>query len=126
MRSLTSSLWQWWRSRKMSIAQKLAWRWKCESLSLLRDLRKESRKLEKLRDQISEDLNTCEAYLRDAQRLFDEQDHIDEALNQELQILKDVVLPDIALARQVVRSQQEADIAMYARHRAIAQPDGKE
>jgi len=115
-----------YQTTRLTAAQKIAWEWKCESLIVLRDLGKSMRKMEKLRLKFQEEFDRASSRLEDASRLVQEQDHVEEALNREIQIYKDVILPDFALAREVIREQQKADLALYARQQASLTPEKKE
>ena len=115
-----------YQTTRLTAAQKIAWEWKCESLIVLRDLGKSMRKMEKLRLKFQEEFDRASNRLEDASRLVQEQDHVEEALNREIQIYKDVILPDFALAREVIREQQKADLALYARQQASLTPEKKE
>jgi len=136
-----------WNRNRLTISERKADRWKHETVKLVQSLVSEKlrainavavweKKLSEHQKNINEAFNRCEKRSREidkkvdyANRLIERHVDVQESLESELKILKDIVIPELSLANESIRVQMEADIACQA-HRQAAYappiPSGKE
>ena len=136
-----------WNRNRLTISERKADRWKHETVKLVQSLVSEKlrainavavweKKLSEHQKNINEAFDHCEKLSREidkkvdyANRLIERHVDVQESLESELKILKDIVIPELSLANESIRVQMEADIACQA-HRQAAYappiPSGKE
>ena len=136
-----------WNRNRLTISERKADRWKHETVKLVQSLVSEKlrainavavweKKLSEHQKNINEAFNQCEKRSCEidkkvdyANRLIERHVDVQESLESELKILKDIVIPELSLANESIRVQMEADIACQA-HRQAAYappiPSGKE
>jgi len=136
--------WLWALSTpKESEAERKARKWKQEAVGLLKALGKAERTIEKKRqkwiktyreykrksevidESVREQIDRVVDMRKNAERLIDSHEEVEDALNSELRILRDVVVPQMALANESIRTQVEADIALQASRQAAYSPMDK-
>jgi len=128
--SIITKLENWWLQRKWSKARRAASQWKREALICLRELHKSTMALERSRDwfdheceKIKNRLNNkisqyegmvaeAESRVKDAQLVIDRYDHTEELLENELEVLRDIVVPQLVLANETAREQIKADTSL--------------
>ena len=127
----------WWSERRWSQARKAASRWKRKALDALRDLHKANKHMEELlvrldrvyvasTDRLAEIhqeytsfIREIEAKVKSVQETIDQYDHAEEMLNNELEIYREVVVPQLALAAEVGRQQLQAEIDLQVQRQVL-------
>ena len=128
--SITTMLENWWSQRKQSKARKSASVWKRDALICMKELRKSITLLEHSRDRFErecelirstlesrisrygESIMEAESRVRNAQDVIDRYDHTEELLENELEVLRDIVVPQLVLANETAREQIKADTSL--------------
>jgi hypothetical protein len=128
--NIIATLENWWSQRKQSKARKSASQWKRDALSCMRELRKSTTLLEHSRDRFERECELirstlesrisrheelvmeAESRVRNAQDVIDRYDHTEELLENELEVLRDIVVPQLVLANETAREQIKADTSL--------------
>jgi len=136
-----------WNRNRLTVSERKAGQWKRETVKLVQSLASEKlrainavavwkKELSVYQKGVNEAFDRCERIGREidkkvdyANRLIERHVDVQESLESELKILKDIVIPELSLANESIRVQMEADIACQA-HRQAAYappiPSGKE
>ncbi len=135
--SLLQRLNHWWSERRWSQARKHAAQWKRDALKHLKALQRDSKRLEKLKVEFDKDvsrsikrieelskrfdqaLDNANDKMQEAQRTISQYDHTEEMLNNELQVYRDVVVPQLTLAAEIGRQQMQAEIALQVQRQVV-------
>jgi len=130
----------WLLGRRKSSAEKIAMQWKRDALYVMRQLQKELKRLEKVeskfnelclmideeRREVTEVIDSAKERAELLQSVLNKYDHAEEGLNNELEILKKVLIPGLTLANEQFRQQVETMITMdVARQVAVGQGEKK-
>ncbi len=123
-------LWFWWMEKRWSEARKHSSQWKREALMCLRGLQRVEKKLKSARSDFDQKcgdaerkigharssyesvVNEVESRVKEAQNVVAKYDHTEEKLSNELEVYRDVVVPQLTLAAEMGRQQMEAEIAL--------------
>ena len=125
---------------KLSVAEREAYNWKKEAMSLLQQLAVAEKrvqakvkamdhvnyvmqmKLEASEKNADAQLAKLNRLVEYANKLIDKHDDVVESLTTELKILKEIVVPELTLANESLRSQMEADVALQGQRQAAYAP----
>lgn len=124
----------YWRlSKNLSAAQKKAGRWRREANRVLKIINGDYRRWKALSDKMAEVFTRCEkkterflakvdSDLEEATRVIDQHDEVQQALNQELTILREMTLPGMALSNEALRQQIQTHIDLMVQQQVAASP----
>lgn len=125
---------------RLSAAELRATVWKREAVGILRELTLREKIIEKGNERLSkqfqeavdrlkevrhsteQQIRLVEKRLLYAEQLIERHSEVEEGLSSELKILKEIVIPELTLANESIRSQMEADIALQAQRQAAYAP----
>ncbi len=114
---MLKKLWEWFRScraiHRYSIARREAAQWTQESRELLDRLRRNTRRLKVQRKIIQEIVDVTIEDLDLAEDLARGQGHVVEALNEELKILGEMVVPELTAMHRLRLEQIRAETAQH-------------
>ena len=129
-----------WNRNRLTVSERKADQWKRETVKLVQSLASEKlrainavtfweRELSVYQKGVNEAFDRCERIDREidkkvdyANRLIERHVDVQESLESELKILKDIVIPELSLANESIRVQMEADIACQAHRQAAYAP----
>jgi len=83
-------------------------------------------RLTNLKNEHESALSDVELKLGEAQAVIDKYDHTEEILNNELQIYRDVIVPQLTLSAEIGRQQMEAEIALQVQRQVFYAGDKKQ
>lgn len=69
--------------------------------------------------QFDQALDNANDKMQEAQRTISQYDHTEEMLNNELQVYRDVVVPQLTLAAEIGRQQMQAEIALQVQRQVV-------
>ena len=137
-------MWRRWlrflRLGKLSVSEREAYEWKQEAITLLQQLAVAEKrvqakvkamdhvnyvmqmKLEASEKNADAQLAKLNRLVEYANKLIDKHDDVVESLTTELKILKEIVVPELTLANESLRSQMEADVALQGQRQAAYAP----
>ena len=137
-------MWRRWlrflRLGKLSVSEREAYEWKKEAISLLQQLAVAEKNvtsevtscndfylrtrimLDDFDDKLQRNKAEINKLVEYANKLIDKHDDVVESLTTELKILKEIVVPELTLANESLRSQMEADVALQGQRQAAYAP----
>ena len=127
-------------ARKLSVAERKALKWKKDSMKCIQLLNKTTKaikaehirfdiswcnaqsELTKAKESMDQNLHDVDIEIQKVSKLIERHDEVEESLTNELKILREIVIPELALANESIRSQMEADISLQAQRQAAYAP----